>query len=335
MIYGRTSERKNPETEEKTIDCVDESEHIVARVEHLRILNDDLWNAVKQAQESRRVQTRPGRIEFWSTRRPKFLLSGLMRCAQCGSKYTMIARSYGCAARNRHTCDQSNLVRRADAELAVVRTLIKHLERSNILERCWVKARQVCFAGQATAEQDQRVIEDRINRLTKKLTRLVQAIEEGAGFSQVKERVGEIQTQLKDAKIELDRIGHIKTVKDDYPFRPEVIRELLSHLLLDPGAAAPKSAFRALIKEIAVIDLGDRTALDVKLSATGLMSRSTGEVQLPLSAMQIKLAERVGFEPTVRLHAQRFSRPPRSTTLAPLRRSGPQGGTGGRKRRGP
>src|SRR6185503_7317019 len=32
-----------------------------------------------------------------------------------------------------------------------------------------------------------------------------------------------------------------------------------------------------------------------------------------------KMAERVGFEPTVRLHAQRFSRPSRSTTLAPLR----------------
>ncbi len=32
-----------------------------------------------------------------------------------------------------------------------------------------------------------------------------------------------------------------------------------------------------------------------------------------------RLAERVGFEPTVRLHAQRFSRPSQSTTLAPLR----------------
>jgi len=32
-----------------------------------------------------------------------------------------------------------------------------------------------------------------------------------------------------------------------------------------------------------------------------------------------KLAEGVGFEPTVRLHAQRFSRPPRSTTPASLR----------------
>ncbi len=31
------------------------------------------------------------------------------------------------------------------------------------------------------------------------------------------------------------------------------------------------------------------------------------------------MAERVGFEPTVRLRVQRFSRPPRSTTPAPLR----------------
>src|SRR5216683_5643521 len=37
------------------------------------------------------------------------------------------------------------------------------------------------------------------------------------------------------------------------------------------------------------------------------------------SSNQHEMAERVGFEPTVRLHAQRFSRPSRSTTLAPLR----------------
>jgi hypothetical protein len=34
----------------------------------------------------------------------------------------------------------------------------------------------------------------------------------------------------------------------------------------------------------------------------------------------LNLAEGVGFEPTVRLHAQRFSRPPRSTAPAPFLR---------------
>ena len=34
------------------------------------------------------------------------------------------------------------------------------------------------------------------------------------------------------------------------------------------------------------------------------------------------LAEREGFEPSVRLHVQRFSRPAHSTTLPPLRDRG-------------
>ena len=39
-----------------------------------------------------------------------------------------------------------------------------------------------------------------------------------------------------------------------------------------------------------------------------------------------EVAERVGFEPTVPVKAQRFSRPPRSTTLAPLPMAGLIGG---------
>ena len=42
------------------------------------------------------------------------------------------------------------------------------------------------------------------------------------------------------------------------------------------------------------------------------------------SPARVKVAERQGFEPWVGLHPQRFSRPPRSTTPAPLR-----GGLGG------
>ena len=48
------------------------------------------------------------------------------------------------------------------------------------------------------------------------------------------------------------------------------------------------------------------------------------------------VAERVGFEPTVPLPAQRFSRPSQSTTLAPLRRGvvGAWGARSSRKRGG-
>src|ERR1700688_2359427 len=48
----------------------------------------------------------------------------------------------------------------------------------------------------------------------------------------------------------------------------------------------------------------------------GLSQRFSGRLRMLLEG---KLAEGVGFEPTVPLRVQRFSRPPRSTTLAPLR----------------
>ena len=41
--------------------------------------------------------------------------------------------------------------------------------------------------------------------------------------------------------------------------------------------------------------------------------------ETPFYNNDLWLAEGVGFEPTVRSRAQRFSRPPRSTTPAPLR----------------
>jgi hypothetical protein len=66
----------------------------------------------------------------------------------------------------------------------------------------------------------------------------------------------------------------------------------------------------------------------MKWFAVGLQTRSRSGfalnrrlVQGILKRFQIidVLAERVGFEPTVRLPVQRFSRPSHSTSLAPLR----------------
>ena len=54
---------------------------------------------------------------------------------------------------------------------------------------------------------------------------------------------------------------------------------------------------------------------------TALCEKSLKAVLNQSTEKQRTLAERVGFEPTVRLRVQRFSRPPRSTALAPLRKS--------------
>ncbi len=64
---------------------------------------------------------------FWSHQRPRYLLSGLMRCGACGGGYTKISKNlFGCAAaRNKGTCD-NRLNIRTDALEDIVLESLKH-----------------------------------------------------------------------------------------------------------------------------------------------------------------------------------------------------------------
>jgi hypothetical protein len=69
--------------------------------EQLRIISQDLWEAVKRRQEgisSMTVKLR-GALAKTSGRPPRHLLSGLLRCAECGGGFRCVnGREYGCAS---------------------------------------------------------------------------------------------------------------------------------------------------------------------------------------------------------------------------------------------
>ncbi|WP_435166971.1 hypothetical protein [Falsirhodobacter sp. 1013] len=77
-------------------------EWIIEDVEHLRIIGDDLWHRVKARQDDVREMMNfaasddtPLRRDL--ARRPKFLLSGLIKCGG-GATYTLINKTlYGCS----------------------------------------------------------------------------------------------------------------------------------------------------------------------------------------------------------------------------------------------
>src|SRR6516164_581625 len=78
-----------------------------------------------------RRNTRPDRRQrpFWSMVRPKYLLSGLLRCGACGGAYTKInANLFGCAtARNKGTCNNRVNIRRDAIEQIVLKGLKQRL----------------------------------------------------------------------------------------------------------------------------------------------------------------------------------------------------------------
>jgi hypothetical protein len=86
----------------------DPSRLVVQDVPELRIIPQDLWDAVKQRQQLLKRNTRPDLADkpFWARQRPRFLITGLAKCGECGSSYVKIsANLFGCAAAsNRGTC---------------------------------------------------------------------------------------------------------------------------------------------------------------------------------------------------------------------------------------
>jgi site-specific DNA recombinase len=104
-----------------------ESEWIETQAPDLRIVTEELWNAVQERRVGHEVYSQGGR-------RPKHLLSGLLVCAECGSHYTIQTgrpyEKYGCVAhadRGPDICSNAKLVRRDKAEEAIIRLISEEL----------------------------------------------------------------------------------------------------------------------------------------------------------------------------------------------------------------
>jgi site-specific DNA recombinase len=116
LVWNRLRYVKDPSTGKRVSRPNPPESWAIREVPHLRIVDDELWQAVKAQQHraseksTRQMANNASEDQatgFWSHQRPRYLLSGLMRCGACGGGYTKIsANLFGCAsARNKGTCD--------------------------------------------------------------------------------------------------------------------------------------------------------------------------------------------------------------------------------------
>ena len=117
VVHWNTSEwRKDCDSGKRTRHLRPRSEWITHADESLRIVSDDLWS---RAQERMRgQQLAPVRSGF----RPKYLLSGLLRCDVCHAHYIGVnGREYGCSShRDGGGCSNAVRVRRDHVQHVIV-----------------------------------------------------------------------------------------------------------------------------------------------------------------------------------------------------------------------
>ncbi|WP_199258209.1 recombinase family protein, partial [Paracoccus binzhouensis] len=129
IVWNRQRFVKDPNTGKRQARPNPEEEWVIQETPELRILDDDLWNAVKARQEKNKIARKENgeadlsRIN--TRRRPKYLFSGLTKCSCCGGGYSAISATLiGCAtARNKGTCDNRVNIRRDELEARVLNAL--------------------------------------------------------------------------------------------------------------------------------------------------------------------------------------------------------------------
>lgn len=120
-VWNKLSYVRNPDTGKRQSRLNPVDARVVEDVPALRIIGAELWEAVKNRQHT----TRPTRSRLVDARRPKYLLTGLLRCAQCGANFTLASHDrLMCAnSRNRGTCSNRKVLKRELVEQRVITAL--------------------------------------------------------------------------------------------------------------------------------------------------------------------------------------------------------------------
>jgi len=278
LVWNRLRYIKNPDTGKRISRLNPEDQWIIKEIPGLQVVPIDLWNQVKSRQKSVRKNTRPDLKKakpFWEKARPKYLLSGLLKCGECGGNYTKISKDlFGCAtARNKGTCD-NRLNIRTDA----VETIILDGLKDNLLAPDLYKE----FAREFIAETnrlrmdqsaDIDAMRSELPKIEQQIDKLVMSIANGADALPLNSKIKKLhahQLELEKALLETNDPEPLL-----HPNLAEVYRakvENLSSLIIDPNTKDEAfDIIRSLIDEICLTPEQGNLTISLKGELAGIL----------------------------------------------------------------
>ena len=160
VIWDKTEEVKDPETKRVQKRDRPSSEWTVQKQEELRIVSEELWEAVRAQNTLVREKHGPKQLGgmFRTEASRRYLFSGLLRCGFCGANMvitTGVAPNsfYGCPYhRKRGVCQNKLTIKQATLEKQLVGRLVAILQAPEFIAEILEEfARQVSAAVKAEA----------------------------------------------------------------------------------------------------------------------------------------------------------------------------------------
>lgn len=297
VVWNRQRFLKDPDTGKRVARVNPSSEWITKDVPELRIIDNEVWQAVqtRYANVQRKWKAGQEGKRFNQFRRPKYLFSGLTKCGECGAGFIVYSRDHlGCfGTRDRGTCTNKLTIARQEVEARVLRALQDKLMRKDFFEEfCREFAKEMNRlrmeqrAAVTSAKREVARITTRIKKLLDLMLDDEIAVDVGkAEMKALDGRRKELEAQLKTAD-EPPPLLH-PSMADLYKSKVE---ELASALQREDTRLEASEALRGLIESIVLMPQGDQLRVELRgnlaamLTAAQQTKRSpeTGDLLVPV-----------------------------------------------------
>jgi site-specific DNA recombinase len=204
LVWGRTEYRKNPSTGKRVARTIHQSELVIKERPDLRIVSDDLWQAVRRRQEaSFHAMPRDNNGNALNRlHRKTHLLSGLIRCGVCHGPMAITAKGrYGCSTyRANRGCSNSQTIPREHVEERVLCGLKQRLFNSELVGEFIDE-----FQKQVQRTRKQQIdavkrSQSRLKELDSMIEKLVDTIAAGLSSPSVLDRLTMLEREKADPR---------------------------------------------------------------------------------------------------------------------------------------
>jgi DNA invertase Pin-like site-specific DNA recombinase len=193
----------NPETGRKTKRFNDRKDWLIVPAEHLRIIDEPLWDAAMKVRRDRAEQLAPnGKKQRAVIPRNRFILSGMLRCAACGGSMRIAGatrsgpRMVCSRAHQRDECSNRRTYSLQALKECIADFIQQHVDEPKRLDAA-MRQWQIDYAKSAKQNRaESEVIERRLSRLSNQINRLAAAVRD----SDIE--VPELLAQMKPLQME-------------------------------------------------------------------------------------------------------------------------------------